>query len=128
MHGVARGAWGINLFGLLGLHDIGKGDETQPTNIGIVEGAICRNVVLLTVGEGSQFVGPRRGHLIVWRGRVRITTRNAGGCGHVLGEGNYLDAIGVEVAVCDGLGGSVEDWRNMVFRLDMRGDSRGLWL
>lgn len=108
------------MVGLFRVHDVREGDEAQTANVGCVERAVVGGCVF-AVGMCDEVFGP---------GRASGFANTSGVAGDVHGSGlmsrghDDLDIVGVEMAVCDGDGGGVEDWGNVVFCSDMRRNGR----
>lgn len=111
---------------VLGLNHIGEGDEGQAAYIGRVQGPIVGRIVGgngvgLTTGECGELVRPFVDRRIEGRaaGDGAHSTRNGRGSGLMRAVSHDLYRVRVQFLVGDGLGGIVQNWRDMVLRLDV---------
>lgn len=104
------------MIGLLGMHDVREGDEAQTANVGRIEGAVIGGCVL-AIGMCDEVFGPRSACGFA---NASGTAGDVHGSGLMGGGHDDLDVIRVEMPICDGDGGGIEDWGNVVFCRDVR--------
>ena len=106
---------------LFGVDDVGEGDEAESADVSCVEGAV--------VGGGVFAVRMRDEVFAPWGSGGFGDAGGGASDGHsgglMRGGHDDFDVVWVEVAVCDGDGGGVEDRGDVVLRSDVRGDGWG---